>query len=102
MNTTRWAVALVCALAVFFVTPVWAQRTASCAAHERLVDHLARNFNETVIAAGIDARGNLVEVFGSAEGSWTILVTIPNGPTCILSAGEGWERYEPKPEGNTS
>jgi hypothetical protein len=33
-----------------------------------------------------------LEVFASVDGTWSILMTIPGGRTCIVSAGEqGWE-----------
>lgn len=89
------AVALVCALMAFFVTPVWAQRGPPCYERENLIDILARRFGERMTAAGVDARGNLVQVFSAPAGNWTIAVTLPNGPTCILSSGEGWQPVDP-------
>ena len=63
---------------------------ATCATREQIVDFLRTQFEETMIAAGVDQSGNLVQVFSSEAGSWTIIVTIPGGPTCLLSAGDGW------------
>ncbi|NQW10815.1 MAG: hypothetical protein HQ481_13160 [Alphaproteobacteria bacterium] len=97
MNATRWAVALICALAAFFITPVRAQQGPPCYAREQVVEHLAERFGEAMTAAGVDARGNLVQVFSAPEGSWTIVVTIPGGPSCIMMAGEGWSWAEPEP-----
>ncbi|NQW10463.1 MAG: hypothetical protein HQ481_11355 [Alphaproteobacteria bacterium] len=67
-----------------------AQNSRVCTPHERLVEHLAKSFGETMTDVGVDGRGNLVQVFSSTEGSWTIVVTIPGGPTCVIAAGEGW------------
>lgn len=91
------AVALACALTVYFITPVWAQRGPPCYERESLVDTLARRFGERMTAAGVDARGSLVQVFAAPSGSWTIAVSLPNGPTCILSSGEGWQSVDPSP-----
>jgi hypothetical protein len=33
----------------------------------------------------------IFEVFVSASGTWTILMTDVKGQSCILAAGEGWE-----------
>lgn len=71
-----------------------AQNSPVCTPHDRLVEHLSKSFGEAMTAAGVDGRGNLVQVFSSAEGSWTIVVTIPGGPTCVMSAGEGWTREQ--------
>ena len=68
--------------------PVQAQTV--CAAREALGSALATRFGETVSATGVDSNGNLLEVFSSASGSWTIALTIPGGPTCLVSSGDGW------------
>ena len=34
----------------------------------------------------------MLEVFASAEtGTWTITLTMPGGPTCLVASGEAWE-----------
>ena len=39
----------------------------------------------------LDARGNLVELFGNTKsGTWTMVITTPGGPTCILTTGENY------------
>ena len=38
----------------------------------------------------LPATGSLLEVLTSPAGSWTIIVTVPGGPTCLVSSGEGW------------
>ena len=73
-----------------FALPAAAQQ--QCAPREAVVAHLNDNFSETRQAIGV-ARGNRVmEVFASDEsGSWTITVTHPNGVTCLVAAGQGFE-----------
>lgn len=71
-----------------------AQNSPVCTPHDRLVEHLGKSFGESMTAAGVDGRGNLIQVFSSAEGSWTIAITVPGGPTCIMAAGEGWIREQ--------
>ncbi len=63
---------------------------ASCAPQKALTEKLDQQFGEAVTGEGVDAAGNLVQVFTSENGTWTIAVTIPGGPSCIVSAGEGW------------
>ena len=41
---------------------------------------------------GVAGGNRVMEVFASNEsGSWTITVTHPNGVTCLVAAGQGFE-----------
>ena len=42
-------------------------------------------------ALGIAGQKNLVELFVSKSGSWTMLMTTPEGMTCIMATGQSWE-----------
>lgn len=71
-----------------------------------LAQQLGQQYGEKLTAAGVDAGGGLVQVYSNTEsGTWTIAITIANGPTCIVSSGEGWAHEQtaelPKP-GRTS
>lgn len=56
-----------------------------------LVDRLDRQYGEALTAAGRDANGNLLQVYSSPEkGTWTIAVSVPGGPTCVVTSGDGW------------
>jgi len=60
-----------------------------------LIEQLGTEYGEVLTAAGVDAAGNLVQVYSSDDrGTWTIAVTTPGGPTCIVSTGEGWVREQ--------
>jgi hypothetical protein len=49
-------------------------------------------FSEAPIAAGLASNGALIEVLTSGNGStWTIIVSKPNGPSCLVAAGESWQ-----------
>ncbi|HEY9568513.1 MAG TPA: hypothetical protein VIR38_10520 [Thalassobaculum sp.] len=82
------AVALAAAMAV--PGTGLAQDAKVCAPTETLVDKLGSKFGEAVTAEGVDDAGNLVQVFTSENGTWTIAVTLPGGPSCVVSTGEGW------------
>ena len=84
------ALLVVWAIALLFVLPVEAQETI-CGKHDELVSRLESGYGETVRAVGVASPG-IVELFTSDDGaSWTILVTQPNGVSCLLAAGESWE-----------
>lgn len=74
--------------------PTQAQAPAQprCLERARVLDLLENRYGETRRAMGV-AQGNaVVEVFASAEtGNWTITATLPNGMTCLLASGHGFE-----------
>ncbi len=89
------AFALLAGLGAAFVAPPL-QAAASksdmiCGARHALVANLDRDFDEQLMFRGVTDLGNLVEVFTSGGGSWTILVDHPSGFSCVLSAGSPWE-----------
>lgn len=78
-----------------------AQAARACAPGDALAAKLGSDFGEAVTAEGVDDAGNLVQVFTSESGTWTIAVTLPGGPSCVVSSGEGWNDQQlagmPKP-----
>lgn len=72
--------------------PARAEGPAICAEREKVVDRLQKKFGESRRGLGLLQGQRVVEVWRSAEtGSWTIVVTLPDGSTCLLAAGENWE-----------
>jgi hypothetical protein len=66
--------------------------TPACHSHADLTKMLDQKFAEQPSALGLQANGHLVEVFVSDDGtSWTIVVTRPDGWSCIVAVGEHWE-----------
>lgn len=66
--------------------------TPACHSHADLTEMLDQKFAEQPSALGLQANGHLVEVFVSNDGtSWTIVVTRPDGWSCIVAVGEHWE-----------
>ena len=80
--------AIVAALVMLGATPTSAQTV--CGDRSEMVEFLARNYQESRIGVGVNARGAVIEVFASNTGTWSILVTVPGGPTCVISEGDGW------------
>ena len=68
---------------------------AQCAPREQVVAGLATGFDEVRRGAGLtaapDGRAQVVEIFTAASGSWTIVVTRPDGQTCLVASGQAWE-----------
>jgi hypothetical protein len=72
-----------------------AQAQPRCLERSQALDLLENRFGETRRAMGV-AQGNaVVEVFASREtGNWTITATLPNGMTCLLASGHGFESLD--------
>ncbi|NBB83026.1 MAG: hypothetical protein GVY28_06420 [Alphaproteobacteria bacterium] len=64
----------------------------SCATRESILAYLAKEYAEQPVAMGLANSGGMIEVLTNSAGtSWTILLTKPDGETCMVAAGEGWE-----------
>lgn len=85
-------VILACVLLLLIAAgPVTAQVSPVCAARAEMLDVLARRFDETVLAMGLSGSG-LTEVWANREtGTFTVTFVAPDGTTCIVASGEGWE-----------
>jgi hypothetical protein len=89
MQCQRFAVAALAAAGLLISTPGSANGV-QCGDHQSLVKHLGEQFSETLAGTGRDARGRRIELFRSRSGSWTLVLILPEGPACILSAGTDW------------
>jgi len=66
--------------------------TTRCESRAAVLDYLSTKYSEAPVAMGVAKNGSLVEVLTSGAGStFTIIVTRPNGTTCMVAAGQGWE-----------
>ncbi len=76
--------------------PTGAAAQEQCNARDDILELLAKKYGEARIAAGVSNTGGLVEVLTNFEsGAWTIIVSKPNGISCMVAAGEGWRSFEP-------
>jgi hypothetical protein len=88
---TGLAVALTAAAAF---SPLSAQAQQVCAERAGVLKHLDQNHKEAPQALGVTGSGQVVELLVSDKGTWTIIVTAPNGVSCLVAAGESWENIE--------
>lgn len=64
----------------------------NCAPHAAVVERLATGYGETRQSIALGANNTVVETFASLDtGTWTIVVTTPGGPTCLVAAGQGFQ-----------
>lgn len=63
-----------------------------CGNRTDIVSQLGEKYGERRHSLGVTGRRGVLEIFVSDEtGSWTILVTSPQGVTCLMAAGEAYE-----------
>ena len=81
-----------CAATLALIGGMARAQTSNCAPHEAVVERLADAYGESRQSIGIGANNTVVEVFASLEsGSWTITVTAPGGPTCMVASGQAFQ-----------
>ena len=73
-----------------------------CTKRAAMVDALARKYHEERRGIGIASRAGVMEFYVSQTGTWTVLMTMPNGVSCILAAGRDWEEIAATPAGTNS
>jgi hypothetical protein len=69
-----------------------AQAERSCAPREDVIARLSQLYGESRRAFGLSSDNRVMELFASERtGSWSLIVTLPNGLACLVSAGEAFE-----------
>lgn len=80
------------ALAAF---PAAAYVPVACADRDAILARLGAKYDEAPSGIGIANNGSLIELLTTADGSsWTLLVSMPDGKSCLLAAGENWTPVE--------
>lgn len=62
-----------------------------CGTRSNFLDKLSSQHRENPVAMGLAANGSMLEVLASNDGTWTILITSPNGTSCVVAVGDNWE-----------
>ena len=79
-------------------TPAAAQ--TACMSRAEVLDQLSSKYAETPISLGLEKSGDVVEIFTSGDGdTWTMVLTRPDGQTCMIASGEAWQVIPAKVRG---
>ena len=95
MATVSWILAASFAVAAL-LGPVGAHaqtqsQTLLCDQRASIIGYMAEKYREAPVAIGVTSTGSIVEVLTTGDGTtWTIIVSNPNGTSCLIAAGEGW------------
>ncbi len=66
-----------------------------CNTRDYVLDLLSDKYSEAPIAIGVANNGGLVEVLATGDGdTWSIIITTPEGMSCLVAAGEGWQALQ--------
>jgi len=65
-----------------------------CGDRTEILKRLQQKHEETPQALGLSSDGGVLEILVSPEGGWTILVTYPRKPTCVVAVGEAWQMLQ--------
>jgi hypothetical protein len=67
-----------------------------CGEREAIVAQLVDRYGETQRSVGLQTAG-IVEIYANSHsGSWTILLTTPQGLSCLLASGHAWQALAPR------
>ena len=98
---TRFPVSFLIAIASVLSSPVLAKSPIAevlCEPTPRLHEKLKRQFNAQRVASGVRGPEQIMEVWNTQHGSWTMIVTYATGTSCIVAMGQDWYmRAENKP-----
>jgi hypothetical protein len=81
------------AIASALFSPASAQQ-AVCGDRNEIVARLENGYQESTSGVGLSATGGLVELYTSEKGTWTLMLTQPNGVSCLIAAGDNWEHVD--------
>lgn len=76
------------------VAPASAQQV-KCAPRDAVLERLGTRYSEAPVGVGVTQQGALVEVLASDGGTWSIVISTPDGLSCLVAAGDGWRSLEP-------
>lgn len=94
MDRTFFALSL--GLAGLLLVPTLGRASPTqCSAHDTVAAELARQFSEQPHAIGLAQDATVMELYASDKGTWTLTVTLPNGMTCLVAAGDNFETVDP-------
>lgn len=69
-----------------------AQAAPVCGKRGDVLAQLSEKFKEAPVGIGLAGNGGLIELLTANTGTtWTLIITLPNGPTCLLAAGRDWQ-----------
>ena len=63
-----------------------------CGKRAAIVKKLDAKYQEAGQARGLVSNTQILEVFVSPAKTWTMLISYPNGMSCIMASGQAWDQ----------
>ncbi len=73
-----------------------------CGPHDIVAATLSQRHAEHPTAMGLSHGGAMVEIFAAPQGTWSIVMTQPNGVSCLIATGLHWKPVAPPAGGARS
>jgi hypothetical protein len=79
-----------------FAAPAFAQQQQpqACGQRDDMLTQLKDKYHEDPAGFGMTGNGAVVELMTSENGSWTLMLSFPNGKSCLMATGDGWELWK--------
>jgi len=83
--------ALMAVAVLFTFTTQSHAQFAMCGERAAIIDQLKTKYQESRQAVGLISNNGAAELYVSEKGTWTMLVTLASGKSCIIAAGHSWD-----------
>jgi len=84
--------AIIASAAILLSTLSPEAQTRKCGKRSSVIKVLIEKYKETPRALGLSSANKIaMEIYASEKGSWTVMMTMTNGTTCIMAAGHSWQ-----------
>ena len=81
-------------MATFLLSSTQQANAAVCSDRKKFTTYLSEKYKELPKAIGLVSNSGLMELYVSKKGTWSILMTSPNGIACLIAAGDHWEGFK--------
>lgn len=88
------------AATTFIGTSTPADAKQVCKPRAELIKLLDAKYGEKQRSFGLQNNRRVLELYASSQGTWTAILTMPSGRSCIVGAGEAWTTLPPIPIGD--
>lgn len=98
LRTAKWSLTMGLAAAAVCLSTVAAGQTRVCDQRKTVLGHLSEKYHEAPVAMGVTSGGEVIEILTADGGdTWTIILSKPDGMSCLVAAGEGWRarKFDP-------
>ena len=100
-SQTRLLAGAVFSSVMCLAAPATAQMV--CGNHADIEKRLQDGYSEARTGVGLAHNNALIELYTSENGTFTIVLTRPNGMSCLMAVGEDWQNVKvPTPAGSAS